>query len=77
MVFGLPPGLLTFGFGPVAFGLSAGLDLSRRAASGICPWVPLQQPWAGGVDANHFFRTLSSQRIHTISFRGSISRETE
>lgn len=30
-------------------GLSSSLDLSKRAASGTCSQVPLQQPWRSGA----------------------------
>lgn len=41
------------GFVPVGPGLSPGLDLSRRAASGVCSQVPTQQPGQGCWAAGH------------------------
>lgn len=38
-----------FGFVPVDLRLSPSLDLSRRAASGVCSQVPVEQPWMSGA----------------------------
>lgn len=43
-------GLFPFGFVPVDLGLSPGLNLSKRAASGTCSQVPLQRPWTSGAE---------------------------
>lgn len=38
-----------FGFVPVDLRLSPSLDLSRRAASGVCSQVPVEQPCMSGT----------------------------
>lgn len=49
VVFVLTLGHFPFGFLLVDLRLSPSLDLSRRAASGTCSQVPVEQPWMSGA----------------------------